>query len=59
MIATIKHDRAKAKEVDRQIDIYRKRATLVDAENSKLIAEIEYLKSRLNYIDPDWEKKEK
>lgn len=47
MIATIKHDRAIAKDVNNQIDVYKKRATLIGAENTKLTAEIDYLKSIL------------
>lgn len=45
IIATLKQDRLKAKKVDREIDVYKRRTALVEAENIKLLAEIEYLKS--------------
>lgn len=48
MIATIVHDRKVAKEADSRIDIANKKATLADAESTKLFAEVEYLKAILN-----------
>ena len=51
MIATMKQDRAKAKDVDARIDIYRKRFRLLEADNVKLKAEIEYLESKLKYYE--------
>lgn len=58
MIATMKHDRAKAKEVDARIDIYRKRFRLLEAENVKLKAEIDYLKSQIDYTKMQEDRKE-
>lgn len=49
MIATMKHDRKRANQVDSQIDMYKKRYNLIEAENVKLRAEIEYLKSKIKY----------
>lgn len=48
VIATMKQDRLNVKNVDRQIDVYRKRSALLEAENTKLTAEIEYLKALLD-----------
>lgn len=44
MIATMKHDREKLNENEHQKLLAEKRASLLDAENTKLRAEIEYLK---------------
>ena len=48
MIATMKHDREQLKENEKQIDIYKKRTALVEAENTKLSAEVEYWKAVSN-----------
>lgn len=47
MIATMKHDRAIAKDAQNQIDVHKKFAMLEQAKNTKLIAENEFLKSLL------------
>ena len=47
VIQTMKHDRLVAKNVNNQIDVYKKKATLLEAENTKLNAEIEYLKAKI------------
>lgn len=47
MIATLIHDRKIAKEADNKIDVANKRRLLIEAENIKLHAEIDYLKSLL------------
>ena len=46
-IATIKEDRKTAKAAQSQIDLANKRRILVEAENTKLLAEIDYLKALL------------
>lgn len=45
MVETIIYDRKIAKEADKKVDIANKRRILVEAENTKLLAEIEYLKA--------------
>lgn len=47
IIATLKQDRLAVKNVDRQIDVYKKKSALIEAENVKLLAEIDYLKAQL------------
>lgn len=47
MIATIRHDRKAAQDVNNQIDVYKKRYKLIEAENFKLSAEIDLLKAIL------------
>lgn len=47
IIATMKHDRLALKNSENQIDVYKKKATLIDAENTKLRAQIEYLEAKI------------
>lgn len=47
MIVTMKHDRIKLKNTELEFDIYKKRLALAEAENIKLSAEIDLLKSKL------------
>lgn len=47
MIVTMKNDRLTAKEAQNRIDVAEKRAALKDAENTKLLAEIELLKAEI------------
>lgn len=47
MIATMRHDRIKLKESENIINIHKTRTALVEAENTKLLAEIEHLKAQL------------
>ena len=49
MIVTMKHDRIELKKVQSEFDIYKKRAALADAENTKLRAELELAKAELEY----------
>lgn len=44
MIATMKHDRAIARDAQNQIDVHKKFAMLQQAENAKLSSEIDFLK---------------
>lgn len=50
MIVTMKDDRLKAREAQNSIDVAEKRAALKDAENTRLLAEIELLKAELKEI---------
>lgn len=50
MIVTMKDDRLKALQAQNKIDVAEKRAALKEAENTKLIAEIELLKAELKQI---------
>lgn len=47
MIATMKHDRALAKDAQNQIDVHKKFAIMEQAKNTKLEAENEFLKAIL------------
>lgn len=47
MIATMKHDRALAKDAQNQIDVHKKFAIMEQAKNTKLIAENDFLKAIL------------
>lgn len=47
MVATMIHDRMKAKEADAKVDVANKKARLCEAESVKLYAEVEYLKALL------------
>ena len=49
MIATMKHDREQLNDTNRLINMHKTRSKLIEAENSKLIAEIDYLKAQLEY----------
>lgn len=51
MIVTMKDDRLKAKESQNKINVAEKRAALKDAENTKLLAEIDLLKAKLQEIE--------
>lgn len=50
MIATMKHDRTQLIKVKNEIDIYRTRKNLAEAENTCLLAEIEVLKAELKHL---------
>ena len=47
MIATMKHDREKLYKLQNEINIYKKKYELIEAENTKKEAEIQYLKALL------------
>ena len=47
MIATMKHDRKELNDFKKIVDVHKKKADLFEAENTKLLSEIEYLKALL------------
>ena len=47
MIATMKHDREELYKLQNEINIYKKKYELIEAENTKKEAEIQYLKALL------------
>lgn len=49
MIATMKHDRSELTKTNNLIDIHKTKSTLIEAENTKYIAEINHLKAKLKY----------
>lgn len=55
MIATMKHDREALKRVQNETDVYKKRAYLVEAQNTALHAEIELLKAEIKHLKGDVE----
>lgn len=55
IIATLKQDRLAVKNVDNQIDVYKKRSALLEAENTKLTAEIDYLKAKIKSMETEVE----
>lgn len=57
MIATIVHDRKKAKEADAKIKVADTRRMLAEAESTKLFAEVEYLKAILDEKGIDYDNK--
>ena len=54
MIVTMKHDREELKKVQNEVDVHKKRKELVEAENTKLLAEIELLKAELKVANSDY-----
>lgn len=55
IIATMKHDRLSVKDVNNQIDVHKKKAALFEAENTKLTAEVEYLKAIIKSMEKEVE----
>lgn len=51
MIATMKHDRLELTKSNNIINIHKTKATLIEAENTKLLAEIEHLKAQVKYLE--------
>ena len=51
MVATIVEDRKIAKQAQNKIDTANKKRILVEAENTKLLAEIEYLKDKIKELE--------
>ena len=51
MVATMTEDRKIAKQAQNKIDVANKRRILVEAENTKLQAEIDYLKARIKELE--------
>lgn len=51
MVATIVEDRKIAKQAQNKIDTANKKRILVEAENTKLLAEIEYLKAKIKELE--------
>lgn len=51
MIVTMKDDRVERNKAQNRIDVAEKRAALKDAENIKLLAEIDYLKSVIKQLE--------
>jgi hypothetical protein len=54
MIVTMKHDREELKKIQNEFDVEKKRRELVEAENTKLLAEIELLKAKLKVANSDY-----
>lgn len=54
MIVTMKHDREELKKVQNEVDVHKKRKEFVEAENTKLLAEIELLKAQLKVATNDY-----
>lgn len=53
IIATLKYDRLALKDVDNQIDVYKKRSALIEAKNVMLTAEIDYLKAKIKSMEKE------
>jgi hypothetical protein len=54
MIVTMKHDREKFKRIQNEVDVHKRRTELIEAENTKLLAEIELLKAQLKVATNDY-----
>jgi hypothetical protein len=50
----MKHDREELKKIQNEFDVEKKRRELVEAENTKLLAEIELLKAKLKVANSDY-----
>lgn len=53
MVATMVEDRKIAKQAQNKIDVANKRRILIEAENTKLRAEIDYLQARIKELEND------
>lgn len=56
IVATLIHDRKKAKEADSKVNVADKRRQLAEAESAKLFAEVEYLRAILDKEGIEYDK---